>query len=184
MQKIADVKDVLTKTGGERYGGEAISQLQHALQCASLAEAAHASPALISAALLHDIGHLVDRHSEGAAAAGIDRLHEKIGAGYLEKAFGPAVSIPVLLHVAAKRYLCAVDSRYFDGLSAASVQSLAVQGGPFNAAEAAAFIAQSFAEDAVNLRRWDDLAKDPAVDTAGLDHFLPYLQAAAASHLH
>jgi predicted HD phosphohydrolase len=137
MQKIADVKDVLTKTGGERYGGEAISQLQHALQCASLAEAAHASPALISAALLHDIGHLVDRHSEGAAAAGIDRLHEKIGAGYLEKALGPA-----------------------------------------------AFIAQPFAEDAVNLRRWDDLAKDPAVDTAGLDHFLPYLQAAAASHLH
>ena len=118
MQKIADVKDVLTKTGGERYGGEAISQLQHALQCASLAEAADASPALISAALLHDIGHLVDRHSEGAAAAGIDRLHEKIGAGYLEKAFGPAVSIPVLLHVAAKRYLCAVDSRYFGGLSA------------------------------------------------------------------
>ena len=138
MQKIADVKDVLTKTGGERYGGEAISQLQHALQCASLAEAAHASPALISAALLHDIGHLVDRHSEDAAAAGIDRLHEKIGAGYLEKAFGPAVSIPVLLHVAAKRYLCAVDSRYFSGLSASSVQSLAVQGGPFNAAEGSA----------------------------------------------
>ena len=176
MQKIEAIKQILLETGGERYGGEDISQLQHALQCASLAEAAKASPALISAALLHDIGHLVDQHSEGAAAAGVDRVHEKIGAGYLDKAFGPAVSMPVLLHVAAKRYLCAVDAGYFDGLSAASVLSLDVQGGPFNADEADAFIAQPYAKDAVNLRRWDDLAKDPEAKTASLDHFMGYLE--------
>ena len=176
MDRLSPIKEILERTGDARYGGEKISQLQHALQCAALAEDAGCDAALITAALLHDIGHLVDQHAEGAAAAGVDRRHEDIGSGYLAKFFGPEVTLPVKLHVPAKRYLCAVDAAYFSGLSVASVTSLKVQGGPFSEEEAAHFIAQPHAADAVRLRRWDDLGKTPNKSTPGLDHFLGYAE--------
>ena len=106
----------------------------------------------------------------------MDRRHEDIGSGYLAKFFGPEVTLPVKLHVPAKRYLCAVDAAYLSGLSAASVTSLKVQGGPFSEEEAAHFIAQPHAADAVRLRRWDDLGKTPNKSTPGLDHFLGYAE--------
>ena len=176
MDRLSPIKEILERTGDARYGGEKISQLQHALQCAALAEDAGCDAALITAALLHDIGHLVDQHAEGAAAAGVDRRHEDIGSGYLAKFFGPEVTLPVKLHVPAKRYLCAVDAAYLSGLSAASVTSLKVQGGPFSEEEAAYFIAQPHAADAMRLRRWDDLGKIPNKSTPGLDHFLGYAE--------
>ena len=176
MDRLSPIKEILERTGDARYGGEKISQLQHALQCAALAEDAGCDTALITAALLHDIGHLVDQHAEGAAAAGVDRRHEDIGSGYLAKFFGPEVTLPVKLHVPAKRYLCAVDAAYLSGLSAASVTSLKVQGGPLSEEEAAHFIAQPHAADAVRLRRWDDLGKTPNKSTPGLDHFLGYAE--------
>ena len=176
MDRLSPIKEILERTGDARYGGEKISQLQHALQCAALAEDAGCDAALITAALLHDIGHLVDQHAEGAAAAGVDRRHEDIGSGYLAKFFGPEVTLPVKLHVPAKRYLCAVDAAYLSGLSAASVTSLKVQGGPLSEEEAAHFIAQPHAVDAVRLRRWDDLGKTPNKSTPGLDHFLGYAE--------
>ncbi|MEC7594065.1 MAG: phosphonate degradation HD-domain oxygenase [Pseudomonadota bacterium] len=176
MDRLSPIKEILERTGDARYGGEKISQLQHALQCAALAEDAGCDAALITAALLQDIGQLVDQHAEGAAAAGVDRRHEDIGSGYLAKFFGPEVTLPVKLHVPAKRDLCAVDAAYFSSLSAASVTSLKVQGGPFSEEEAAHFIAKPHAADAVRLRRWDDLGKTPNKSTPGLDHFLGYAE--------
>lgn len=169
---LEEIETVLRDVGGQRYGDNDVSQLQHALQCAALAQADGASAALITAALLHDIGHLVDAHYEGAAEAGKDRKHEQIGRAYLARWFGPEVTEPVRLHVEAKRYLCAVDPDYFDGLSAASVRSLNLQGGTFDGPDASGFVNKPFARDAIRLRRWDDLAKDPKAETEDVDHYL------------
>jgi predicted HD phosphohydrolase len=140
-----------------------------------LAEAAGASPALISAALLHDIGHLVEDDDALAAKRGIDAVHELVGATYLRGVFPPEVSEPVALHVPAKRYLCAVEPGYRAALSPASEHSLLLQGGPFTAAEATAFHAGPHAEAAIALRRWDDEAKVPGLALAELAHFRPIL---------
>lgn len=160
----------LDRRGGEMYGGEAVTQLQHALQAATLARADEAPPHLVVAALLHDYGHIVTE-DEGAAERGIDRMHEDAAADFLAAWFPAEVTEPIRLHVAAKRYLCAIDPIYFDGLSPASVASLAVQGGPFTPDEAAAFAAGPHAADAVRLRVWDDIAKDPAAATPPLADF-------------
>ncbi|MPZ10536.1 MAG: HD domain-containing protein [Kiloniellaceae bacterium] len=169
---------LLAELGGDRYGGEEVSQLAHALQCATFAQASGAGDSLIAAALLHDIGHLVNPKDEGATLRGIDAAHETVGAAYLARWFGPAVTAPVAQHVAAKRYLCQVEDGYFERLSEESVRSLAVQGGPFTAAEAEAFLSRSQAEAAVALRRWDELAKDPTMLTPTLEDFRPVLERA------
>jgi phosphonate degradation associated HDIG domain protein len=148
----------LCARGGERYG-ERVTQLDHALQCASLAAEAGAADSLVAAALLHDYGHLIDDRGHMAERDGLDGEHEAVGAAALVAWFGPAVTEPVALHVAAKRYLCAAEPGYFEALSPASQLSLELQGGPFAPAEAAAFIARPFAPDAVRLRRWDDWGK-------------------------
>lgn len=178
MNPIEEISTVLSQAGQDRYGELHVNQLQHALQCAAHAEAAGASAELITAALLHDIGHMIDKHFDGAVEAGIDRKHEKIGGAYLAKWFGPEVTDPILLHVPAKRYLCAAESGYFDGLSVGSVQSLEVQGGPFTGTEAADFLKQPHAREAVHLRRWDDLAKDPDAKTEDLDYYLGFAERA------
>lgn len=174
MNSIDEISAAMTEIAAKRYGDGAVSQLQHALQCASLAEAADATAELITAALLHDIGHVVDSRYEGAASAGIDRYHEQIGAAYLGRWFGLAVTEPIAMHVAAKRYLCAVNSDYLNGLSAGSIRSLELQGGLLDAPEATEFLKKPYAKDAIRLRRWDDLAKDPEASTASLEHFLCY----------
>jgi gamma-butyrobetaine dioxygenase len=172
---VDTILDLLQEAGAERYGDN-VDQLQHALQCADNAVQAGAAPALVAAALLHDIGHLVDKHAEGAAERGIDRHHEDIGAGWLGRWFGAAVTEPIRLHVPAKRYLCAVEGTYWQDLSAASKRTLTVQGGAFDDAAADAFIAQPFAADAVQVRRWDDLAKVPGRAVPALEHYRPLLQ--------
>jgi len=160
--------------GADLYGGETVTQLQHALQCAQLAEAEGASPALITAALLHDVGHMLDDDFEDAPAHDEDRRHEELGDAFLSKWFGADVTEPVRLHVAAKRYLCAVEPDYHDALSPMSRHSLMLQGGPMSEAEVAAFEANPHARDAVRLRRWDDRAKDPSMKTATLGYYLSY----------
>ncbi len=177
MSPVAPLFALLRDKGGARYGGEAVTQLQHALQCAALAERAEAGEAQAIAALLHDIGHL-QVEDEGLAARGKDARHEAVGAALLRQVFGPSVTQPIRLHVNAKRYLTATDPAYLAGLSPASVTSLGVQGGPFSASEAEAFARRPYALEAVDLRRWDDLAKDPDARPPGLDHF-----AAAAERL-
>ncbi len=158
-------------TSYEGHRRESVSALNHALQCAQLAEDAHADAALVTAALLHDVGHFVAIADIGEKDD-IDDVHELRGVAVLVRDFPPAVIEPIRLHVAAKRYLTAVEPTYLGGLSPASVHSLAQQGGPFRGAEIARFEALPFAQDAVRLRRWDDLAKRPDWQTPTLAYYL------------
>jgi [1-hydroxy-2-(trimethylamino)ethyl]phosphonate dioxygenase len=173
----ASITELFLRRGSSLYGGEAVTQLEHALQAAWLAEQAGAAPALILAALLHDVGHLLHSLPDDAPDDGVDDVHEELGNRWLRRSFVTAVCDPVRLHVAAKRYLCAVDPTYLATLSPPSVQSLHLQGGPFNADEILAFQAEPFFQESVELRRWDDLAKDPELATPDVAHFLSYISA-------
>jgi [1-hydroxy-2-(trimethylamino)ethyl]phosphonate dioxygenase len=173
---IAPIAALLEEKGSRRYGLAAVSQLQHALQAALLAEQSGSDAALVTAALLHDIGHMVHGLGEDPAVAGLDDRHEELGRAYLAALFGPAVTEPVRLHVAAKRYLCATEPDYFARLSPDSVRSLALQGGPMSSEEVAAFRALPASEAAVRLRRFDEGAKVEGLPTPPVAHFLPYLR--------
>lgn len=177
MRVLDEVRALFEGGGGRQYGGERVTQLAHALQCAMAAETAAAPPALIVASLLHDVGHLVHDLGPRPAERGIDDRHEERGAQWLARRFGPEVTEPVRLHVDAKRYLCAVEPGYFAGLSPASVRSLALQGGPFDAAAASRFLEQPHAEAAVRLRRWDEGAKVAGLAMPDIGHFADALQA-------
>jgi len=173
--------DLFAEQGGSEYLGEAVTQAEHMLQAAACAEAAGASSALIAAALLHDVGHLFKSDSAGEISgaelmAGTDNRHSHTGADWLGAWFPDAVTEPVRLHVAAKRYLCAVEPDYFDRLSEASVYTLSVQGGPMNADDAAEFESGPYAKDAVALRRWDETAKDPDLQVPDFDHYRALLE--------
>jgi [1-hydroxy-2-(trimethylamino)ethyl]phosphonate dioxygenase len=174
---IIDQIFVAFRERGHRSYGEAVTEAEHMLQSATFAEQSGCDPTLIAAALLHDFGHLLHELGEDIADQGIDSVHEQIGADYLQQYFVPAVTEPGRLHVAAKRYLCAVDPEYFATLSPASVQSLALQGGPMSANEVRAFEASPHLAAAVQLRRFDDLGKVPGMETPPLEHFRPYLEA-------
>lgn len=176
MSVVAEVVRLFAERGREAYLGEAVSQTEHALQTAWAAEQAGAEAALIVAALLHDVGHLLHDLPEDAALGGLDDCHEERGRLWLEGRFGPEVSEPVRLHVAAKRYLCVAEPGYFGRLSAASVLSLDLQGGPMTTEETEAFRCGPFAAAAVALRRWDESAKVIGLGTPPLEHFLPYLR--------
>ena len=176
---ISQLQDMIGARGGDLYGGEAITQEQHALQCAQLAEDDGASKPLIAAALLHDVGHLLEHDFEVALEREEDRFHENMGDAFLKQWFGSDVTEPVRLHVASKRYLCATDPDYFAKLSPASVHTLRIQGGPMNAAEVKEFEANDNYREAVRLRIWDDLGKDPEMKTASLDHFLEIVREVA-----
>ena len=174
---IADIATLFARKGGRAYDGEQVTQLQHALQCAARAEAAGAPPALIAAALLHDLGHLVNDHGDTPTLRGVDDLHQFAALPFLRPTFDDAVLEPIRLHVDAKRYLCATRPGYHDALSSDSKRSLVLQGGVHDPDAAAAFIAQPHAADAVQVRLWDDLAKLPHAATPPLEHYLGVLAA-------
>ena len=180
MTAFDEISELFEGARGRLYGGEQVTQLAHALQCAAAAEREGAPASLVVAALLHDVGHLVHDLGPRPAARGIDDRHEEGGAEWLRRRFVSAVSEPVRLHVAAKRYLCAVEPGYFGTLSPASVRSLALQGGRYDVAGAADFNAQPHAEDAVRLRRWDEAAKEAGLETPDLAHFRPHIEACLA----
>lgn len=173
---IDQIFDAFRRRGHQSYG-EYVTMQEHMLQSAYFAEQDGASPALIAAAVLHDVGHLVHDFPEDIADQGIDALHEEVGAKFLAEHFIPAVVEPARLHVAAKRYLCAVDPAYFDTLTPASVQSLELQGGPFTEAEVQKFEALPYYQEAVQLRRYDEMGKISGFQTPDLEHFRPYLEA-------
>jgi 2-aminoethylphosphonate-pyruvate transaminase len=181
---VADaVAEFFARSGAELYFGEPVTQLEHALQCAALAQRAGARPPLVVAALLHDVGHLLHGRGESLADAGIDGQHEVVGHRWLTRFFGADVTEPVRLHVDAKRYLCATDPDYFSALSPASRRSLALQGGPLAADELSEFADSPFALDAVRLRRWDDGAKTPGVAVPALEHYRSLLLTVARTHV-
>ena len=161
-EALAAVHALFEAASAAEYLGESVSVAGHSLRTAACAAAAGAGPALVAAALLHDVGHALDHDSAAALARGDDIRHEVTGSAWLARWFGPEVTEPVRLHVEAKRYLCAVDPEYYGVLSPNSRRTLEMQGGPFEGAELAAFAASPFAEDAAALRRWDDSGKDPS----------------------
>jgi len=177
-QKIIDL---FNQKGHSLYGGEAVTQLEHALQAATFAKNNHASDALITASLLHDIGHLLHELPDDAPDHGVDDLHEELAALFLDKYFVKEVVEPARLHVQAKRYLCYVNPAYYDTLSEPSRQSLALQGGVMDANEAQQFETYSNYKEAVLLRTWDDLAKDPTMQTEPIESFASYITASLKS---
>lgn len=172
IYSIEDIEQLFLRNGHVAYAGEGINQLEHALQCGQLAEQAGASAALITAAFLHDIGHLLNPKGDTPSARGIDDQHQFVASHHLKSLFQQDVVAPVHLHVLGKRALCAIASDYYEALSPDSKRSLALQGGPLNTKELDDFMAMPYAEDAMALRRWDDLAKTPGRETPTLGHFL------------
>jgi phosphonate degradation associated HDIG domain protein len=176
---IDEIFAAFDRCGGDRYG-EDITQLEHALQCAHLAAEDGAGDSLIAAALLHDYGHFFEGRGDAAERDGIDAHHEAHGAALLRRGFGPEVTTPIALHVAAKRYLCAVEPAYAAALSEASKLSLQLQGGAFTPDQAEKFASAPFAEDAVRVRRWDDAGKVVGAIIPPLDSYVELLTRLAA----
>ncbi|MFT4992544.1 MAG: phosphonate degradation associated HDIG domain protein [Polaromonas sp.] len=175
----AEIIHLFETRATSQYGREAVSQLEHALQCAQLAEQAGETDATVVAALLHDLGHLIAAKKEDRPddTQQRDDLHQYIAIPFLRGLLPDSVLEPIRLHVDAKRYLCAAVPTYWASLSPASKRSLELQGGAYSEAELAIFLAQPYAEEAVRLRRYDDLAKVPKATTPGLAHFQKKLEA-------
>jgi gamma-butyrobetaine dioxygenase len=178
---ITRLRQMFEGEGLRDYLGEDVSMAQHMLQAAGLARAAGAADHLVVAALVHDIGHFTGVISGRELMAGKENHHDDAGADWLARWFGPEVTEPVRLHVAAKRYLCAVDPAYIGALSEASVYTLRLQGGPMSDAEAKTFEGSPHFADAVALRRWDDMAKDANAATPAFDDFPAAISAVAAT---
>lgn len=178
---LQDIERLFEARGHEQYSGEPVTQLQHALQTAALGEAEGASDALVTAALLHDLGHLLHDLGDTPSLHGVDDVHQYRALPFLRGLFDDEVLNAIKLHVDAKRYLCATRPSYHAGLSVDSKRSLLLQGGIYSADEAAAFFTQPGAPDAVRLRLWDDLAKDAAAVTPPLSHFMQLAQRCAKS---
>src|SRR6185312_13810820 len=179
MLNLEDIALLFARHGAAQYAGEPVTQLEHALQTAHLAEQSEASDALVTACLLHDLGHLLNHQGETPTLRGIDDTHQYYALPFLRGLFPAGVLDAIKLHVDAKRYLCNVDTAYYERLSADSKRSLALQGGVFDDGAAAAFLAQPGARDAVMLRQWDDLAKQADLATPSLAHFLDRAEACA-----
>lgn len=172
MLSLKDIEILFARHGASQYSGEPVTQLEHALQTAHLAEQSGASDALVTACLLHDLGHLLNDQGETPSLRGIDDTHQYFALPFLRGLFPDTVLDAIKLHVDAKRYLCHASVGYHAKLSEDSKRSLALQGGVFDAGQAAAFVGQSGARDAVLLRQWDDRAKQADLVTPPLAHFL------------
>ena len=177
---VQTIRELFAAKGDSEYGGEVVTQLEHALQCALHAEKENATPELTVAALLHDIGHLLHDLPNDAPDDGIDDRHECSGDAFLKKHFGKAVTQPVKLHVAAKRYLCTVDPNYRSQLSPPSIVSLELQGGEMSDEELNEFRDHEYWEEALELRKWDDLAKVENLETPNLEHYLEMAESVLA----
>jgi phosphonate degradation associated HDIG domain protein len=171
-----DVIELLATEGGESYFGEPVTVLEHSLQSAHFADVEDSPIELVVAALLHDVGHLLHHEGEDVADQGLDTRHEELAQQLLSAHLPPAVTEPIRMHVAAKRYLCFADPVYRHALSPSSALSLGLQGGPMSKEEAAAFLAQPFAQEAIALRRWDDAAKLEGLEVPGLGAYLDFVK--------
>ena len=170
--KLGDIEKLFRDHGHIAYSGEGVTQLEHALQSAQLAEDERAGAELITAALLHDLGHLLNRQGETPTERGIDDQHQFFAIPFIRPLFPPRVVEAIRLHVDAKRALCALEPEYYDALSEDSRRSLTLQGGIFSRDETAAFLAKPHAQEAMRLRRWDDRAKVAGATTPPIGHYL------------
>ncbi len=178
MLTLADIALLFARHGAEQYSGEPVTQLEHALQTAHLAEQSDAGDELVTACLLHDLGHLLYVNDAAVAMGatptllGIDDTHQYFALPFLRGLFPDVVLAAIKLHVDAKRYLCHANEGYYARLSDDSKRSLVLQGGIFDADQAVSFLAKPGARDGVMLRQWDDLAKQKDWRTPPLAHFM------------
>ena len=179
MSTVDEILALFQQRGAQVYG-ENVSTSEHCLQAAYFAQRAAAPPALIAAALLHDVGHLIEDVPSDIADWVADAHHEEVGGRWLAQRFPPEVSEPVRLHVPAKRYLLATDAGYIAKLSPASIFTLKLQGGPMAAHEVAKFEAERFYKDAVRVRQWDDQGKVAGLKTPGLGDYRTLIEALVA----
>lgn len=157
---------------GQSHYDEVVTQMEHALQCAHQARLAGADQIRVASALLHDLGHfLIDEHDKEVDFLADDLFHEEVGAEYLEPFFIEAVTEPMKLHVPAKRYICSTEAAYYDSLSLASKRSFKLQGGFMSDEEKRGFEQNPYYRQAVQLRKWDDLAKVRGLETAELESY-------------
>ena len=176
-EKVATLFDYMERRGQSFYD-ESVTQLEHACQCANQARLHDGSTTQVASALLHDLGHfLLDEHNAENDFLEEDQNHEEIGANYLEPFFPEVVTTPIRLHVPAKRYLCTTDASYYDDLSEASKRSFRLQGGVMSDEEQAAFERIPHYQDALQLRRWDDLAKVKGLEIPAIDTYREIVQA-------
>ena len=181
QQAVNQVFDLYETHGHADYIGEPVSQLEHMWQAAALAEAAGADEEVVLAAFFHDLGHLCAPATAADSMDGFGAVdHERLGADYLRaRGFSARVARLVESHVQAKRYLTYKYPSYLRQLSEASRATLTFQGGVMSAAEAAAFEQDPDADLMLQLRRWDEEAKETDLPVGRLDH----LKALALAHL-
>lgn len=179
---VAFLADIFERRGGEEYLGEPVTMAEHMLQGAHLAEQQGESEDIIVATLLHDIGHFTSEFGTFSMADTHDKHHEEAGAKVLEGFFPSIVTDCVRHHVAAKRYICATDPKYFGQLSIASIHSLKLQGGPMTAEEVAAFEKQPNVRQIVKVRYLDDAGKVAGMITPGFAHYAPMVQRVVDAH--
>jgi [1-hydroxy-2-(trimethylamino)ethyl]phosphonate dioxygenase len=180
MSPVEEIFVLFKQRGAAAYYGESVSMTEHMLQAAYFAQAEAAPTALVVAALLHDVGHLIETVPDDIAAWTSDARHEEVGSQWLAQRFPASVSEPVRLHVPAKRYLCATESTYFAKLSPASVVTLQLQGGPMTRDETARFESESFYREAVRVRRWDDAGKVAGLATPKLENYRALMNSMSA----
>jgi predicted HD phosphohydrolase len=173
---VAFLADVFARRGAEEYLGEAVTMAEHMLQGAYFAEQAGEGDPIVVATLLHDIGHFTSEFGTFSMQDTDDRLHEAAGAAVLERFFPAVVTDCVRYHVAAKRYLCAVDSEYYGCLSEASIHSLNLQGGVMSADEVCVFEQNPNLQAIVTVRRYDDRGKVAGLVTPPFSHYEPAIQ--------
>ena len=174
---IEKIKCIFVERGSEQYGTEAVTQLQHALQSGLLAEESGAPETMVIAALMHDIGHIFNESPlPESCEDNLDDKHEFVANAWIKEQFGPVVADPIRLHVIAKRYLCTKYPNYESQLSPTSLKSYHDQGGPMSSEEMTQFESESFYREALELRKWDDLAKARDKVTPTFNHFIPALK--------
>ena len=174
---------IFDRRGGEEYLGEDVTMAEHMLQGATIAEQNGQSDEIIVGALLHDIGHFTSEFGTYHPDDTEDRHHEDAGAEVLEQFFPSVITDCVRFHVAAKRYLCATKPSYFDRLSAASVHTLELQGGPMSADEVAAFEKNPNLKEIIAVRYLDEAGKRAGMETPDYWHFAPMVQRMVDRHL-
>lgn len=167
--------DFLNRQGHGHFEEE-VTQYAHAAQSAWWARKNEASPELVAAALLHDIGHMLTGETDDYTET--DREHELVAADFLSPYFPAAVTEPIRLHVPAKRYIVSTEPDYYEKLSEASKHSFHLQGGYMTPEEKSAFEALPHYLEAIALRYWDDLAKDTQLEAPPIESYLPDLEAA------
>jgi len=176
MSVVEEIAALFERRGSGAYFGEPVSMTEHSLQAAHFAAKDGAPSWLRVAALLHDVGHLVVDVPDSIDDWTSDARHEETGADWLATRFDRRIAQVVLLHVPAKRYLCATNPRYFSRLSPASVHTLSLQGGPMSADEVRQFEAQPQFRDAIRVRLWDDRGKVAGLSTQPLAHYYPMIE--------